>query len=253
MNKVFRLLAAAVFAVLSLSGVALAQTAATGNIEGVVTDTTGAVLPGVSVIVKNTGTNATRELVTDDGGRYRATALQPGVYEVTASLGGFQSATFGNLQVPVGQTLAADIKMRAAGVTETVTVTAESPLIDTRRTDVSNVVGETAIENLPINGRRWENFVLLGPAVTNDGNFGLVSYRGISGLYNNNTVDGADNNQAFFSEARGRTRTSYSISQAAIKEFQVGVSNFSAEFGRAAGGTVNAVTKSGTNAFSGEG
>ena len=95
--------------------------------------------------------------------------------------------------------------------------------------------------------------MLLGPGVTNDGNFGLVSYRGISGLYNNNTVDGADNNQAFFSEARGRTRTSYSISQAAIKEFQVGVSNFSAEFGRAAGGTVNAVTKSGTNAFSGEG
>ena len=95
--------------------------------------------------------------------------------------------------------------------------------------------------------------MLLGPGVTNDGNFGLVSYRGISGLYNNNTVDGADNNQAFFSEARGRTRTSYSISQAAIKEFQVGVSNFSAEFGRAAGGTVNAVTKSGTNAFRGEG
>ena len=133
------------------------------------------------------------------------------------------------------------------------TVTGESPLIDTRRTDVSNVVGERAIQNLPINGRRWENFVLLSPGVTNDGNFGLVSYRGISGLYNNNTVDGADNNQAFFSEARGRTRTSYSISQAAIKEFQVGVSNFSAEFGRAAGGTVNAVTKSGTNTFRGEG
>ena len=95
--------------------------------------------------------------------------------------------------------------------------------------------------------------MLLGPGVTNDGNFGLVSYRGISGLYNNNTVDGADNNQAFFSEARGRTRTSYSISQAAIKEFQVGISNFSAEFGRAAGGTVNAVTKSGTNAIRGEG
>src|SRR6185436_14145572 len=229
-----------------------AQTAATGNIEGIVIDTTGAVLPGVTVVVKNMGTNVTRELVTDDAGRYRATALQPGVYEVTAALGGFQTATFGNLEVPVGQTLAADIKMRAAGVTETVTVTAESPLIDTRRTDVSNVVGETAIQNLPINGRRWENFVLLGPGVTNDGNFGLVSYRGISGLYNNNTVDGVDNNQAFFSEARGRTRASYTISQAAIREFQVGVSNFSAEFGRAAGGTVNAVTKSGTNKVSGE-
>jgi len=252
MNKVFRWLTAAAFAVVSLSGIAIAQTAATGNIEGVVTDTTGAVLPGVSVVVKNTGTNVTRELVTDGAGRYRANALQPGVYEVTAALGGFQTGTFGNLEVQVGQTLSADLKMRAAGVTETVTVTAESPLIDTRRTDVSNVVGETEIQNLPINGRRWENFVLLGPGVTNDGNFGLVSYRGISGLYNNNTVDGADNNQAFFSEARGRTRTAYSISQAAIKEFQVGVSNFSAEFGRAAGGTVNAVTKSGTNSFNGE-
>ena len=253
MKKVSRLLTALVLAVLSLCATAFAQSAASGNIEGVVTDTTGAVLPGVTVVVRNTNTNISREIVTDEAGRYRANALQPGVYDVTATLGGFQTATFSNLQVPVGQTLAADIKMRAAGVTETVTVTAESPLIDTRRTDVSNVVGETAISNLPINGRRWENFVLLGPGVTNDGNFGLVSYRGISGLYNNNTVDGADNNQAFFSEARGRTRTSYSISQAAIKEFQVGVSNFSAEFGRAAGGTVNAVTKSGTNAPRGEG
>src|SRR4029078_4060892 len=114
------------------------------------------------------------------------------------------------------------------GVTEEVTVSGESPMIDTARTDVSSGVGETAIGNPPLNGARWENFVLPGPGVTNDGNFGLVSYRGISGLYNNNTVDGADNNQAFFSEARGRTRTAYSISQAAIKEFQVGISNFSA-------------------------
>ena len=152
----------------------------------------------------------------------------------------------------VGETVTVDVTMRAAGVAEEVTVTGEAPLIDTTRTDVSNVVSETAIENLPINGRRWENFVLLSPGVTNDGNFGLVSYRGISGLYNNNTVDGVDNNQAFFSEARGRTRAAYTISQAAIREFQVGVSNFSAEFGRAAGGTVNAVTKSGTNQLHGE-
>jgi hypothetical protein len=252
MNTPFRMLAVLLVAI-SLSGSAFAQTAATGNIEGIVTDPTGAVLPGATVVVKNTQTNVTREATSDQGGRYRATALQPGVYEVTATLAGFQTPTLGPVEVQVGQTQAVDVRMRAAGVTETLTVTAEAPLIDTRRTDVSNVVGETAIENLPINGRRWENFVLLGPGVTNDGNFGLVSYRGISGLYNNNTVDGADNNQAFFSEARGRTRTAYSISQAAIKEFQVGISNFSAEFGRAAGGTVNAVTKSGTNAFRGEG
>jgi hypothetical protein len=198
MNKVFRILAAA-FVAVALSGSAFAQSAATGNIEGIVTDPTGAVLPGVAVVVKNTQTNLIRATTSDDGGRYRASALQPGTYEVTATLSGFQGPTLGTIQVLVGQTSTVDVHMRAAGVTETVTVSAEAPLMDTQRTDVSNVVGETAIQNLPINGRRWENFVLLGPGVTNDGNFGLVSYRGISGLYNNNTVDGADNNQAFFS------------------------------------------------------
>jgi hypothetical protein len=218
-----------------------------------VTDATGAVLPGVTVVVKNTATNVAREVVTDNDGRYHAPALQPGTYQVNATLAGFQPLPLGTVDVLVGQTYQVDVKMRPAGVTEQVTVTGESPLIDTARTDVSNVVGERAIENLPINGRRWENFVLLSPGVTNDGTFGLVSYRGISGLYNNNTIDGVDNNQAFFSEARGRTRASYSVSQAAIREFAVGVSNFSAEFGRAAGGTVNAVTKSGTNQLRGEG
>jgi hypothetical protein len=255
MAKCFRTLAAAILAIAAvlMPAAAVAQTVATGNVEGIVTDATGAVLPGVTVVVRNVDTNITREVVTDEGGRYRAAALQPGTYEVSATLAGFTARPIANIAVLVGQTQPVDIKMQPAGVTEAVTVTGETPVVDTRRTDVSNVVGEQAIENLPINGRRWENFVLLSPGVTNDGNFGLVSYRGISGLYNNNTVDGADNNQAFFSEARGRTRTSYSISQAAIKEFQVGISNFSAELGRAAGGTVNAVTKSGTNTFRGEG
>jgi Carboxypeptidase regulatory-like domain len=252
MNKVFRILAA-LCAALLLSGPAIAQTAATGNIEGVVTDASGGVLPGVTVIVKNVETNVAREVLTDADGRYRAQALQSGTYQVSATLPGFQAKPMDGVVVQVGQTYGVDFRMRPAGVTEEITVTGESPLVDTSRTDVSNVVGEAAISNLPVTGRRWENFVLLSPGVTNDGNFGLVSYRGISGLYNNNTVDGVDNNQAFFSEARGRTRTSYTISQAAIKEFQVGVSNFSAEFGRAAGGTVNAITKSGTNNFRGEG
>jgi Carboxypeptidase regulatory-like domain/TonB dependent receptor len=230
-----------------------AQTAASGTVEGIVKDPTGGVLPGVTVIVRNMETNVARETVTDEGGRYRAAALQPGRYEVSAELAGFEGSRISDVIVQVGQNVPIDVQMRPAGVSETLTVSGESPVIDIARTDVSNVVGQQAISNLPINGRRWENFVLLSPGVTNDGNFGLVSYRGISGLYNNNTVDGVDNNQAFFSEARGRTRVSYTISQAAIREFQVGISNFSAEFGRAAGGTVNAVTKSGTNTLHGEG
>ena len=171
---------------------------------------------------------------------------------MAVTLSGFSAAPCPNITVQVGQTVPIDVRMRPAGVDETINVIADAPLLDTQRTDVSNVFGQDVIQNLPLNGRRWDQFVMLGPGVTNDGKFGLISYRGISGLYNNNMVDGVDNNQAFFSEARGRTRAVYSISASAIKEFQVGVSNMSAEFGRAAGGTVNAVTKSGTNAFSGE-
>jgi outer membrane receptor protein involved in Fe transport len=252
-RKVKRLIACAIVAIWASAIPAAAQTAATGNIEGVVTDPTGGVLPGVTVTVKNKDTNVAREVVTDGEGRYRAGALQPGSYDVAATLSGFQTANAGNITVQVGQTAAVDVRMRPAGVTESVNVVAEAPVVDTRRTDVSNVISQTQLQNLPVVGRRWDNFVLLSPGVTNDGNFGLVSYRGISGLYNNNMVDGVDNNQAFFSEARGRTRQAYSISESSIKEFQVGVSNMSAEFGRAAGGTVNAVTKSGGNMFTGEG
>ena len=91
------------------------------------------------------------------------------------------------------------------------------------------------------------------PGAAPDGNFGLVSFRGISGLLNSNTVDGGDNTQAFFAEERGRTRLAYSVSADAVREFQVTTSNYSAEYGRAAGGVVNAVTKSGTNELHGSG
>jgi len=238
---------------LGLSRVALAQTAATGTIDGIVTDNTGGVLPGVTVTIRNVNTNVTRQEVTDTVGHYRAVALQPGTYEVKVSLSGFQAAPVSHVEVLVGQTTPVDVKMSPQGVSEAVTVTAETATLDTKQTGITNVIGQEQINNLPVTGRRWDNFTLLSPGITNDGNFGLVSYRGISGLYNNNMVDGVDNNQAFFSEARGRTRIAYSISESSIKEFQVGVSNMSAEFGRSAGGTVNAVTKSGTNRFSGEG
>src|SRR6185312_12187404 len=100
--------------------------------------------------------------------------------------------------------------------------------------DFSSNFNQTSINELPINGRRWSNFALLAPGTVPDGNFGLISFRGVSGLLNNSTVDGGDNNQAFFSEERGRTRLSYSTSQSAVREFQVNTSNYSAEYGRAA-------------------
>jgi hypothetical protein len=121
-----------------------------------------------------------------------------------------------------------------------VDVSAEAPVINTTQQDFSTNINQTSINELPINGRRWSNFALLTPGAVPDGTFGLISFRGISGLLNNNTIDGGDNNQAFFAEERGRTRISYSISQAAIREFQVNTSSYSAEYGRSAGGVVNA-------------
>ena len=130
---------------------------------------------------------------------------------------------------------------------------ASLPLIDTDKTEVSQTVDQQLISNLPVNGRRWDNFVLATPNVAPDGNTGLVSFRGISGLYNTNLVDGANNQQAFFSEARGRSiGAPYVYPLESIQEFQSSVSGYSAEQGQAAGGIVNAITKSGTNQHHGD-
>lgn len=229
-----------------------AQTQGTGQIEGAVMDETGAVVPGAKVTVRSLATNATRDLVTGSDGRYRVVALTPGTYEVKVEMSGFATVIIERVIVQVGTVTAADARLKVAAAAVTITVSEVAPVTEPEKIEVASTVAQAAVENLPINGRRWDNFVLLTPGVAQDGTFGLISWRGISGLYNNNTVDGADNNQAFFSEARGRTRAAYSNSQASIREFQVGLSNFSAEFGRAAGGTVNAVTRSGSNEFHGE-
>ncbi len=238
-------------AVLAVSAPVWAQLG-TGSIEGSVLDPSGAVLPDAQVTVRNTATGVERVLTTDSGGRYRAVALEPGIYSVKASKAGFKTGEHTEIQVTVGSTTTVDISLQVGAATETIEVTEAAPAIDTEKTDVTSTVGSEVVTNVPVIGRRFDNYVLLTPGVSPDGSFGLITYRGISGLYNNNTVDGADNNQAFFSEARGRTRAVYTYSQAAVKEFQVGLSNFNAEYGRAAGGLVNAVTKSGTNAFHGE-
>jgi hypothetical protein len=238
--------------VLGLATVAGAQSAGTGAIAGQVTDEKGGAVAGAKATVRNAETNVSRELETDAQGEYRAVLLQPGNYEVTVQAPGFGTLRRSGIRVEVGSTAAVDIQLKLAAVTEVVTVTAAAPITDPEKVEVTNTVTQKQIEELPINGRRWDNFVLLTPGVSMDGTFGLISSRGISGLLNNNTIDGADNNQAFFSEARGRTRVSYTYSQDAVKEFQVGLSTFSAEFGRAAGGTINAVTKSGTNELHGD-
>jgi hypothetical protein len=243
--------ALAVAALTAFGAVTLvAQTAGAGSITGTVTDPAGAVVPEANVVIHNTGTDADRTVVTNGSGIYSATFLQPGSYEMTVTRPGFTKIERKGLTLEVGRTLTIDFSLAVESGNQTVSITAEAPVVDTDKTEFSQEVSQNLVTNLPIIGRRWDNFVLLTPGVTADG--GLVSYRGISGLYNNNQVDGANNNQAFFSEARGRSTVPYTYSIDAIQEFQVSASDYSAEFGQAAGGVVNAVTKSGTNSIHGD-
>jgi hypothetical protein len=237
------------FTLVALSSLPLFGQASSGYgaIAGTATDPSGSVVPNVAVRVRNVGTNAVQTLETNAVGRYQALSLQPGDYEITAIKSGFANLVRTGVTVAIGQIAVVDLNLTVAGTTETITVAANTATVETEKTEVSTVVNTKDMMNLPLNGRRWDAFVMTTPGATNDGGFGLITFRGISGLYNNNMVDGMDNNQAFFSEARGRTRLSYAISPEAIQEFQVGASNFSSQYGRSAGGTVNAVTRSGTN------
>jgi hypothetical protein len=235
------------------ASVVLAQTTTDGAIGGTVVDPSGAAIPEARVVVKNSGTNAEQTAVTDATGYYRVTRLQPAAYVVTVSAAGFADFTAEKVVVEIGTLTEFSPQMGVASAGATVVVSSELPLINTTSPEFSPVLTQEAIQNLPINGGRWSNFALLTPGVVNDLNgFGLLSFRGVSTLLNNNTIDGADNNQAFFSEERGRTRAGYSTAKVAVQEFQVNTSNYSAEYGRSAGGVVNTVTKSGTNQFHGE-
>jgi hypothetical protein len=231
---------------------AAAQSTTQGAIGGTIKDPQGAVVPNATVTVKNEETNKEVSATTDSDGNFRVAQLQPGNYTVTINASGFSAVSQQKIVVEVGLVTPFDVSLTVAGVTgETVQVTSDAPVINTEQQDFSTNINQTSINNLPTNGRRWSNYAILTPGAVPDGTFGLISFRGISGLLNNNTIDGGDNNQAFFAEERGRTRISYSISQDAIREFQVNTSSYSAEYGRSAGGVTNAVTKSGTNEFHG--
>ncbi|HEX7727654.1 MAG TPA: TonB-dependent receptor [Terracidiphilus sp.] len=249
------ILLTALLAVLALfAAQASAQTAVDGAIGGTVLDSSGAIVAGATVTAANTGTNAQQTTVSDASGYFRILHLQPGMYNVSVSAPGFASYRSVNLTVQVGLVTDVQARLTVGATSQTVEVTDAAPLINTTSPDFSGVVGQIALHELPENNYRWSAFALMTPGVVNDSNgYGLLSFRGQSTLLNNVTIDGTDDNQAYFSEERGRTRAGYSTIKDAVQEFQVNTSNYSVEYGRSAGGIVNSVTKSGTNAFHGGG
>lgn len=238
----------------ALSPFAKAQTAVDGAIGGTVLDNAGAVVGGAAVNVHNNATNAEQVTTTDPAGYFRVIHLQPGAYNVTITATGFDTFRSVNLTVQVGLLTDVEARMKVGSSTQTVEVSGEAPAINTTSPDFNAVIGSHVLDDLPVNNYRWSSYALLTPGVVSDSNgFGLLSFRGQSTLLNNVTFDGADDNQKFFAEERGRTRAGYSTDKWAVQEFQVNTSNYSVEYGRSAGGVVNAVSKSGTNQFHGEG
>ncbi len=250
-DLIYRLGAASVL-LLALCFVVRGQSQVFGALGGAITDAQHAAIPGATVTARSLATNATSTATTDGTGRFVIDNLQPGVYEVQVSAANFATNTQPRIVVEVGLVTPVNIELGVAGQSQTVTVTGEAPVINTEQSVFATDMNQTAINNLPINSRRWSNFALATPGAVPDGTFGDISFRGVSYIFDNNTVDGAGNTQAFFAEEVGRTRMAYSTSLNSIQEFQVTTDNYSAEYGRAVGGVINAVTKSGSNQIHGD-
>ena len=234
------------------SVLALGQGAATGDLHVTVKDSKGSVITSANVTARDEAKGFERSTSTNIEGQQQLLALPPGTYTVTVTASGFARATVKAVTVTVGQLAELPVSLGVAGAQETLSVSAEAELIETERTTTTNTVEQRRIENLPINGRNYINFALTDSQVVRDNapNIGaaptsgmnISGQRGRSNLVN---VDGAD---ATDNSTNGVRST---VSQEAVQEFQIQTNNYAAEYGRAAGGVVNIVTKGGTNDFHG--
>ena len=237
----------------AMNPLAAQNRASTGEITGRIQDTTGAVLPGVTVTAVNLDDGLTRSADSDGAGRYTLMLLPPGRYTVRADRAGFGTAELDALTLTVGARRTIGFALAPAGVAQEVTVTARTSMVETTTDTSDATIDGEAIANLPINGRRFHDFVSLTPTAQVEPQRGQISLAGQRGVNGNISIDGADYNQPFFGGIRGgeRSRFTFTIPQEAIREFRVVRAGYSPEFGRSTGGLVNAVTRSGANDVSG--
>src|ERR1019366_136624 len=248
-----KVLALSICALVFVAGAYAQAAAGLGSVFGPGRGAPGAGIPRATVVVANDGKGIKRTMSSTDAGVFAAPALVPSSgYSLTVTKQGFSNYEVKEFEVLDGQSVDFKVGLTIGSSTTKVDVSAEAPLIEETKSGVTATVGEAQILDLPINGRRVDSFVLLTPAVTNDGEFGLISFRGIA-MGNSFLTDGNDTTESFYNENAGRTRIGAGLSQDAVQEFQVLSNGFSAEFGRAMGGVVNTVTKSGQNDTHGTG
>src|SRR5262249_28622728 len=250
-----------VFCLLSALGLgaspALAQArSSSADLTGVVLDPSKSYVRGATVIATNIATGIARSAISGADGIYRIPLLPPGEYEVKIEVNGFNPQIKKDVILTVGQTLTLNFELTPGGPKDAVVVETDEPMIETERTHQSSTITQRPINKLPINGRNFLDFARLTPGVVEESptitsiQIGALATSGISfggqnGRGNSVQIDGVDNNDTVSNGVRP------TISQEAVNEFQINRSGYNAEFGRATGGVINIVSKSGTNQFHG--
>jgi hypothetical protein len=233
-----------VLACLFLVAPASAQTG--GTLLGSVVDDQGLALPGVTLTLTNVETGWTRSVVADERGRYRAAALPPGIYAVKSELSGFATAVRDRVPLALGQELTINMTMKVATLQETVTVTAQSPLVETTSSTLGTSVSREQLDSLPVPGRSFTALAQTAPGVTGVGGGG-VNAGGQLSRNNSYRIDGVSNDNNILASPRG------GVSMEAVREYVVIANQFSAEHGDASGAIVSVITRAGTNNLQGRG
>jgi len=241
------------FAVLPIA----AQDSATGSIRGTVLDSNGGRIAQASIVVVNTATGRRSSVSSDAEGNFALELLPPGDYTARVEAPGMSPQVTPQMHVDVGGTAELEFHLKIAGAQESMTVSSAPLMVETQPSAVSTLLDERALNDFPLNGRRFSDLALFSPGVTQDprsltsATNGDLSFGGIRGFQNSFLVDGSDYNNAFFSQARGRYRAPYQFSTEVVQEFRVSTNSYGAEQGRAGGAVVNVVTKSGSNHYHG--
>ncbi len=250
------LFAICVFSIISPSA---AQDTSTGSIHGTVFDPAGAHIAQASIVAVNSATGARFSTTSNSEGRFALELLPPGDYSARAISDAMSPQATPTIHVDVGGVTEVEFHLSIAGPQENITVSVAPKLVETNPSAVSTLIDERAIADLPLNGRRFSDLMLLSPGVTVDprsltsSTVGDLSFGGLRGFQNSFLVDGGDFNNAFFAQARGLYRAPYQFSNEVVQEFRVSSNSYGAELGRAGGAVVNVVTKSGSNHWHGTG